>query len=982
MISSSQESRVSHERHAPHAAGRQHARVALLCGVLFLSGTGALIFETLWLRLSGLAFGNSIWAAALILSSFMAGLALGNALAASSTIRRWRPLQFYAVLEVLVGLFGCTIVFVLPLLGDALRPMWQTLWNYQPALLGLRFVVSFLILLVPTTAMGLTLPVIIEDPLLREAEFSRAIGFLYGSNTLGAMAGTIFGEAYLIRAFGLYGTSLAAGAAVWIAAITALLLVRTGAISTTGQHSTAQRRSPFFPLRFEAAYRPPWRLLFVSFGTGLIFLTLEVVWFRFLRLYVVSSPTAFVVMLAVVLAGMGLGGIAAGAISWRFARKNHFVSMLLLAGSIAVLASYLLFPGEQVQTAAGAFSLASWPQIALLCLTLMFPVSFLSGILFPTIVASIEIQVADRMNSTGIATLMNTTGAAVGPLLASFILLPTLGYQSSLICCAGGYALLSIVVTERTAWSLRKPAGIVFIALWAILIVGFIFFPYRRAETHFAHASRPYETDDQGHVLAHVVKRIEGTSDTWQLLRRDLFGQAYYYRLLSDAFSMSATSPRNQRYMRLFAYLPLVLHPEARDVLLICYGCGVTADAFTRKSSVERIDIVDIAREVFSLADFYSGINYSSPLRDPRVHAIVQDGRFFLQASPKKYDIISGEPPPPKNAGAVNLYTEEFFSLMRRSMKDGGIATFWLPINQLKVEETKAIMRAFHNAFPNASIWGSADQDWIMMGINGSGRRMSEDEFRQLWNESSTGSDLRRIGIEVPQQLGALFLMDGDEIDRITSDIAPLTDFYPKRLTDGPWDNEATHRFALTYFTSPAAVQRFAQSSLIQRIWPETMDPAAAEMESFFTIRQTRYFSEIVGGNKLAELDLYLRHSRLRIPILEVLGSDALRVSIAERLAKGSETPPLETIPDLIAGALAQRNTNRAIKLLESERDRGVFGADEIFLLTYLYCLNGSVERAETLVADNAALIKKKDWFVDWLWEKLQTDFGFHPPAD
>src|SRR2546423_1538011 len=307
MISSSQKSRVSHERHSPHVAGREHMRVSLLCGVLCLSGTGALIFETLWLRLSGLAFGNSIWAAALILSSFMAGLALGNALAASSTIRRWRPLHFYAVLEVLVGLFGCTIVFVLPVLGDALRPVWQTLWNYQPALLGLRFVVSFLILLVPTTAMGLTLPVMIEDPLLREAEFSRAIGFLYGSNTLGAMAGTIFGEAYLIRAFGLYGTSLAAGAAVWIAGITALLIARTQPISTTRQYSTAQRRSPFFPLRFEADYRPPWRLLCVSFGSGLIFLALGVVWFRFLRLYVVSSPTASVVMLPVSAAGAAVG---------------------------------------------------------------------------------------------------------------------------------------------------------------------------------------------------------------------------------------------------------------------------------------------------------------------------------------------------------------------------------------------------------------------------------------------------------------------------------------------------------------------------------------------------------------------------------------------------------------------------------------------------------------------------------------------------
>src|SRR5215831_20200605 len=210
MPGSSQTSHVSHAPHASPAMGSQRARVAVLCGVLFLSGIGALIFETLWLRLSGLAFGNSIWAAALILSSFMAGLALGNALAASSTIRRWRPLHFYAVLEVLVGLLGCTIVFILPVLGDVLRPVWQTLWNYQPALLGLRFVVSFLILLVPTTAMGLTLPVMIEDPLVRQTEFGRAIGFLYGSNTLGAMAGAVLSEAYLIRAFGLYGTSLAA----------------------------------------------------------------------------------------------------------------------------------------------------------------------------------------------------------------------------------------------------------------------------------------------------------------------------------------------------------------------------------------------------------------------------------------------------------------------------------------------------------------------------------------------------------------------------------------------------------------------------------------------------------------------------------------------------------------------------------------------------------------------------------------------------
>src|SRR5437762_12256983 len=142
-------------------------RVAILAGILFLSGIGSLIFETLWLRLSGLSFGNSVWAAALILSSFMAGLALGNAIAASSRVRRWRPLHFYALLEVLVALVGCTIVCGLPLLGELMRPVWQTLWNYQRTLLGVRFVVSFVILRLPTTAMGLTLPLLLEDRVLR-----------------------------------------------------------------------------------------------------------------------------------------------------------------------------------------------------------------------------------------------------------------------------------------------------------------------------------------------------------------------------------------------------------------------------------------------------------------------------------------------------------------------------------------------------------------------------------------------------------------------------------------------------------------------------------------------------------------------------------------------------------------------------------------------------------------------------------------------
>jgi len=469
-------------------------RIAILSGILFLSGIGALIFETLWLRLSGLAFGNSVWAAALILSSFMAGLALGNAIAASSRIRRWRPLHLYAALEVAVACFGCTIVFALPLLGGWMRPVWEALWSHHSVLLGLRFVLSFLILLVPTTAMGLTLPVLMEDPVLRQSNFGRAIGLLYGWNTLGAVAGAVLGEAYLIEAFGLRGTGLAAGLASCIAALIALLVARRDA------ETAPLIPDSIIPLRLQINYRPPWRLLFASFGTGAILLCLEVVWFRFLRLYVASSSTAFAVMLAVVLAGIGLGSVAWGAIHRRSARTDHLLPVFLLLAAITTLLSYLFFPGKAVQTRAGSFDVAWW-NVGLLSLALMFPVAFLSGILFPSIVASVQASVGDRMNSIGLTTLFNTTGAAAGPLLAGFALLPTIGFQWSLMFSSVGYALIGILVSERSSWSFRRPVGLIIIGLSTVLILILAIFPYHRDEAHFAHASRPYEMDDYGFLL-------------------------------------------------------------------------------------------------------------------------------------------------------------------------------------------------------------------------------------------------------------------------------------------------------------------------------------------------------------------------------------------------------------------------------------------------------------------------------------------------
>jgi spermidine synthase len=934
-------------------------RTAVVSLILFLSGSSALLFQTLWLRLSGLVFGNSVWAAALILSSFMAGLALGSAMAASWTSQQWHPLRVYAGLEVAVAIFGCLLVFVLPLLGEWMRPVFQALWNHQEFLNVLRFSMSFLILLIPTTAMGLTLPVVLEDPLLKHQEFGRTIGTLYGFNTLGAVAGALLGETYLIRTCGLLGTGLTAGCLSCAAAGTAWLF--------SGAKPMTVRRTP---KRFllSLADGPPWILLFVSMEAGAILLGLEVIWFRFMRLYVASTSTAFCVMLAVVLAGIGLGSVASNLIPRRLTTRK-LLPIPLLVAAIATLLSYLFFPVPVFQGKTNAFHIESWRQIERLSLALMFPVAFLSGILFPLILTCVQREMGSRMNSAGLTILFNTIGAAVGPLLACFVLLPWLGFQTSLILSAVGYAGLAVLASEKPMRSIRRLLGIAFAALAAMLILIIATFPYKRNETHFANARRPYEADG-----SHLVKKIEGTADTVQLLRRDLYGEPYYYRLVTNAYSMSATLPRSQRYMRLFAYLPLVLRPEAENALLLCYGVGVTADAFTRNTRLKHLDVVDTSTEVFDLASSYSGPGYSNPLRDPRVTTFVQDGRFFLQACPQSYDIITGEPPPLKVAGTVNLYSQQFFSLMNDRLKDGGIATFWLPIYQLTTDETKAILRAFQNVFPNASLWATCDLDWIMMGIKGSLPKPNDESARPLWNDASIRSDLSRIGIEAPGQMSALFLIDGGEIDRITQGIEPLTDSYPKRLTDAHPDLEAAHRFAFPYFEHTSALRRFRSSPLIRDVWPEEWKQS---LELFFFVRETRYLDEISGSNWLAELDLYLRHTQLRTPVLAVQNSDEFRLALAQK--RNSPSPPAEALPDLVAGALARRDLDGAIQLLESERDRGFANINHFFLLTYLYCLNGSVEKAEALAAAQNGLVEK-DWFVDWLWGDLQAEFGFHPP--
>ena len=255
----------------------------LLCGLFFASGAAALVFETLWFHQAGLAFGTGVWSAAVTLAAFMAGLALGNALAARVGSRLRRPLRVYAGLELMVGVCGIVVVLVLPTLGVALAPVLTHV--------AARFTVAFLVMVVPATAMGATLPVLIRPLVHARRSFASSLGALYGWNTLGAVAGVLAAELVLIEALGIRGTAIAAGLVDIGVAAVALLI-----------------KLPLKPVKPQPA-RVPVRWLVAAALAGGTMLALEVVWFRLLRLVQAGTALVFAVMLALVLAGIGLGGL-------------------------------------------------------------------------------------------------------------------------------------------------------------------------------------------------------------------------------------------------------------------------------------------------------------------------------------------------------------------------------------------------------------------------------------------------------------------------------------------------------------------------------------------------------------------------------------------------------------------------------------------------------------------------------------------------
>jgi spermidine synthase len=927
--------------------------------IFFLSGASALIFESLWFRLAGLSLGNSVWSASLVLAAFMGGLALGNGLVARLHRRILHPVRLYAVLEFAIGISGIAVVLLLPRLPSLLGPALGSLTDMPALLNAVRLTIAFGILLMPAIAMGATLPVLAQALSRQDPNFGANIGWLYGWNTLGAMLGAFSTELFLVPAFGILSSGLFALVLNLMAALIALRISQT--------HETAPMPGPSMPDVPQLIDVRCRRYLAVAFLSGTLMLALEVVWFRFLLLTRDGTSLIFAVMLAVVLAGIAVGGLAAAHLFQRDVRAYRWLRHVTTASAALVVLTYWgydLFSVYRDQHDATTLSFVCFATF------LMFPVAALSGVAFTMVNRAVKDDFGSSARTAGIATFHNTIGAMLGSLGAGFILLPMVGMESSIFLIAVTYCLVAFVVPledQTSRLTIRWGRGVV-----AAAVACLILFPFGLMQKSYLGAQDamlPSQT---------LIATREGLVETVRYYRRDYFGEPKFYRLLTNGHSMSATTTAAKRYMKLYVYLPLAFKPDTRDALLISFGVGSTAKALTDSRGLQNIDIVDLSEDILEMSTIvFPGDD--NPLRDERVRVYVEDGRFFLNTTSNRYDLITSEPPPPKIAGVVNLYSQEYFKLIRTRLNPGGYASYWLPAHLLEPTETLAIIKAFCNAFDDCSLWSGSGLDWMLLGSNDANPQGDVAQLSAQWREPQVRRELVALGLESPAQLGSLFMADSDRLMEITSDVAPVTDNYPSRIGSRPVRNPSYFKLYDELMDEWERLERFRNSEQISQLWPAELKK---ETEHFFQYERLIKNHFIAGIYKhqtdpyvWEAIDDLLTNTSLTTLPLWLLGGDQDTQNIVARLLE-QEGYRNDFALDLARKYASERDFETALRYgsthITTANDVSDWASN--FYL-YLLAKNGMAAQARPNIAKLETLGRPGiDRFLDWFATKFAVN--------
>jgi spermidine synthase len=806
-------------------------RAALVSACFFLSGFSGLVNEVVWSRLFVYTIGCSHLSMAIVVSTFMGGLALGSWLGGPWADRSRNPLRLYGWLVGLTGILSGAVAPLLWLLDPALGVVYRLHDGDpgHPLFTALQVLACAGTILAPTTLMGATMPALVRHATTRPGEVGARVGTLYAVNSLGAVAGTAAGGLVLIGGIGL-GWTLALAALIDVAVGTFVVLVLSRRATAPAalpvspaapvepprsRPAASRKEGPAGSAAPSAGVPRAIRIAVIAFGvSGFVDMCLQLAWTRALVHSIGNSTYAFSVIVGIFILGLAAGGWIAG----RFADRLRdpitalgcvLVGIAIAAGAtipwLGMLPASLAWDLSHLEGQAAGFSEFMVRGAGSVAFAI-FPSTLLMGMTFP-LVGRIRSLAEPRVGrAVGTAYAANTLGSILGTAVTGFVLLPALGRTWMVLYLAVALGLVAGIAVLVAAPARRRAARMSILGgLTAVLLLS-------------AYATRPYgivEETEEPRLPWHPVIYARGAYYNLNLAGRFPSAEDYarsmieiwkplYYRdgagssvavlegRLRKAWTLSISGKPEASVEEGFSFdlqtqllvghIPLIAHPAPRQVLVLGLGSGMTLGSMTLNPDVERIDLLELSPEVLETGrTYFRGVNRDA-LSNPKVNVILGDGRNHLTHTARKYDVIGSEPSNFWIAGLGNLFTREFYDAVRSRLNPGGVFCQWVYGYRIRVDAYKIALRTFLDAFPHVTIWSNSMSDTFLLGSD-EPIAIDLDRMARLLDRKDIAAELWAIGITAPEDLFRYWRADGPTLRAwvgegpVNSDLFPILEF-------------------------------------------------------------------------------------------------------------------------------------------------------------------------------------------------------------
>ncbi len=794
--------------------------------IFILSGASALIYEVIWMRQLTLVFGSTVFATSTVLTAFMAGLALGSYYFGRKIDEsKMSPLKLYAFLE--FGIGGFCLIW--PLLLSVLTALYVLIFRHVTSefytLSIIRFILTFGILLIPSTLMGGTLPVLTRFFVKRLEQLGTNIGILYALNTFGAVVGTVAAGFFLIEAVGVTWSLYIAIIINFGVALVALLLAKQAQeiesddadMSMTAQEEKDTNEQETHPPEITTSGVSGYeqRIVLLAIGiSGFCALAYEVLWTRILVFFLGSTTYAFATMLAAFLFGIALGSMILA--RWVDRIKQPVITFGIIQLGIGLFALILLPAFEQLygltyalqSTFGGSRFWAFFSCFLVMCLP-----TFLMGASFP-LVTKIYTGDAQKLGrSIGNVYAVNTVGSILGAFCAGFILIPLFNIRPSIVLMVAlntGIGCFLVMKGWRTAQDadsenvtsrggkrgffqgLGIGVPIVTVGL-AVIILFTLNQPLFLRSTIF-------KTQRPGDTVVDYEEEVDATVTT-------LKDDEGVHRLYVDANQAADASRWDSPSHRVIAHLPLLLHPNPKRALVVGFGMGLTSHSITQHGV--QVDAIELSKGVLNAAqEHFKHIN-ENIFENRLFNYQLNDGRNHILMTQTKYDMIStGIIHPLVSAGSSNIYTEDFYKLCKRILTEDGVMCQWVPLHRLPESHYKMIVRTFIHVFPETTLWYKWTPDFVILIGTKDPLKIDYNDFIRRSKIQSIRDGLAADDLDGPSLLDS-FMMGPEAVREYVGDGPIHTDDRPR-----------LEFFKTSDLTTSTAVNINGMKKLRQRIKP------------------------------------------------------------------------------------------------------------------------------------------------------------------